>query len=240
MIQLETCGKTDIGRKRSDNEDNLLIATLGDVHLLAVADGLGGHVAGEVASKIALEQIEKSLEQSLLSDNSSEALRVAVAKANAEIYRLAKDNPVYSGMGTTLVAALVFDNHALIANVGDSRAYVIGDEIKRITKDHSLVQELSDKKIITEEEVFGHPQKNIVTRTIGTKREVVPDMYQEDISGRVLLLCSDGLSDMVRDHEMLETIVSSANLDHACDALIDLANANGGKDNITAVLAKLR
>ncbi|MCP4614780.1 MAG: serine/threonine-protein phosphatase, partial [Planctomycetes bacterium] len=193
-----------------------------------------------VASKIALEQIEKSLKQSLLSDNSSEALQVAIAKANAEIYRLAKDNPVYSGMGTTLVAALVFDNHALIANVGDSRAYVIGDETKQITKDHSLVQELSDKKIITEEEAFGHPQKNIVTRTIGTKRELVPDIYEEDISGKVLLLCSDGLSDMVRDHEMLETIASSETLDYACDALIDLANANGGKDNITAVLAKLR
>ena len=239
MSQLEVCGKTDVGRKRSDNEDNLLIATSGNVHILAVADGLGGHVAGEVASKIALEQLEKSLKQSSLLTNSIESLQSAIVQANAEIFRLAKDNPAYFGMGTTLVATLVSGNYAVIANVGDSRAYVIGDEIRQITRDHSLVQELSEKHIITQEEAFGHPQKNIVTRTIGTKRKVVSDIYEEDFLGKVLLLCSDGLSDMVREHEILETVASSTTLDQACDALIELANANGGKDNITVILAKV-
>jgi len=238
MNDLEVCYKTDTGRTRSANEDSLLAVKLGEVHLLAVADGLGGHAAGEVASRLALIEIHEFLKTNLAEGNLRDAMRGAIGKANREIFLLSKENPVYAGMGTTLVAALVFQNKALIANVGDSRAYMIGNEIQQITKDHSLVQELVERKVITEEEAFDHPQKNIVTRTLGMEGEVSPDLYEEELSGRLLLLCSDGLSDLLRDEEILETVAVSANLDEACDRLINLANEKSGIDNITVILAR--
>ncbi len=240
MDNLEVCYKTDTGMKRASNEDSLLVVKLGEVHLLAVADGLGGHAAGEVASRLALIEIEEFLKTNLAEGNLRDAMQGAIAKANREIYLLSKENPSYAGMGTTVVAAIVFDNRALIANIGDSRAYLIGDGIRQITKDHSLVQELVDRKMITQEEAFNHPQSNIVTRTLGTESEVSPDFYEEELFGRLLLLCSDGLSDLLRDQEILETVVASPDLDEACTRLINRANEKGGKDNITVVLARGR
>ncbi|MCL0080578.1 Stp1/IreP family PP2C-type Ser/Thr phosphatase [Dehalococcoidia bacterium] len=224
--------------KKSANEDSLLVVKLGEVYLLAVADGLGGHAAGEVASRLALIEIEEFLKTNLAEGNLRDAMQGAIAKANREICLLSKENPAYAGMGTTLVAALVFDNRALIANIGDSRAYLIGNGIRQITRDHSLVQELVDREVIAAEEAFDHPQRNIVTRTLGMESEVSPDFYDEELSGRLLLLCSDGLSDLLRDQEILETVVASPNLDEACTRLINRVNEKGGKDNITVVLAR--
>lgn len=238
MSVIEVCAKTDIGRMRSVNEDSVLDTRLGQVHVLVVADGLGGHAAGEVASTVAVREIEKSLKTHLAEGDLLATLQRAVAEANREVYTLSKANPAYAGMGTTLVAALVFESKALIGNVGDSRAYLVGDAIEQITKDHSLVQELVDMGLITEEEAFDHPQKNIVTMTLGLEDEAYPDFYEVDLAGKTLLLCSDGLSDYVRDEEIFKTVVASRDLEETCSRLISLANAKGGADNITVVLAR--
>ena len=239
MGSLEVCYKTDVGKKRSVNEDSLVAKRLGDVYLLAVADGLGGHAAGEVASRVGLIELEESLKNSLSAEKVIEALKGAITKANREIYLLSKENADYRGMGSTLVVAVVVGNKAVIANVGDSRVYLVGNAIERITKDHSLVQELIDKQVITEEETFDHPQKNIVTRSLGLEEEVTPDFYEVELGRKTLLLCSDGLSDALRDDEIRDIITASSSLDEACTKLIDSANQKGGADNITVVLAKV-
>ena len=141
-------------------------------------------------------------------------------------------------MGTTLVAAIISDGNVLICNIGDSRAYLLNNEIRQITKDHSVVQELVDRQVISEEEAFNHPQKNLVTRTIGISKNTDPDFYEEQISGKQLLLCSDGLSDLLRNNEICETVTSSSTLEEACTALINKANERGGKDNISVILAR--
>ena len=234
---LEVCLKTDVGRKRRKNEDALVAKRLDDIYLLAVADGLGGHASGEVASKIALIEVEEFLKARLGKENIKEATEAAISKANSEIYLLSRENPAYSNMGTTLVMAVVSENNALIANVGDSRAYLIGEEIKRITRDHSLVQELLDKKLITEEEAFKHPQKNIVTKILGIEGEVKPDFCDIELDD-VLLLCTDGLTGSLRDEDIREIVVNSKDLSEACTKLIDSAKKKGGEDNITVILAK--
>jgi protein phosphatase len=240
MVNLDICSKTDVGRVRTTNEDSLLVVPLGTVHILAVADGLGGHAAGEVASRIALIEIEEFLKANLAGNNLREAIGGAVAKANKEIWLLSKENAAYEGMGSTLVLAIVSGDKALIANVGDSRAYLMGDGVRQVTKDHSLVRELVDRGVISEEQAVGHPQKNIVTRSLGAKEEVVPDFYDWELSGNTLLLCSDGLTDTLSENEIIETIVASADLDEACSRLIDLANRKGATDNITVILARER
>lgn len=229
------CYKTDAG-KREKNEDSLLVRKLGEFYILAVADGLGGHAAGEVASKVALIEVEEHLKKSLSRENIKEAMRDAILKANSEIYRLSKENPEYSGMGTTLVLAVVFENKAVIANAGDSRAYLIGKDIRRITKDHSLVQELVDRKIITEQEAFNHPQKNVVTNAIGIEEDVRIDFYEVELEG-FLLLCSDGLSDFVRDEEIRDVVLNAEKPEDACERLVSIAKERGD-DNITVILLK--
>lgn len=239
MLKLEICARTDSGIERSINEDDLLTAKYGDVYLLAVADGLGGHVGGEVASRMAIVAIDELIRSKMGNGNIQDTIQAAMNKANKKICQFSKENPAYTGMGTTLIMAAVTQNRALIANIGDSRAYLIGnDSIKQITKDHSLVQELVDKSVITKTEAFNHPQRNIVTRILGKGTEVTPDYYEEDLSGKLLLLCSDGLSDMLQSHEILNTIIASTNLDEACTNLINMANERGGKDNISVILAR--
>ena len=239
MASLETSCKTDVGRKRAENQDSLLVERVGDAHLLAVADGLGGHAAGAVASRVATIEIAQFLKANLTEDNPVAALKQAIAKANREIYLLSRENPAYAGMGTTLVAAILLPERVWVANVGDSRAYLVGDAIEQVTKDHSLVQELVDGNVITPDEAFGHPQKNLVTRTLGLDQEPNPDLYEDvELSGRVLLLCSDGLTDSLRDEEIRSLVVASANLDEACTRLVDLANEKGGADNISVVMAR--
>ncbi|MFQ5975420.1 MAG: Stp1/IreP family PP2C-type Ser/Thr phosphatase [Candidatus Hydrothermarchaeales archaeon] len=235
---LEVCSKTDIGKKRNINEDSFLTKRLGEFYILAVADGLGGHAAGEVASKIALIEIEEFLKANIGKQDLQKVMEAGISKANKEIYRLSKENPSYAEMRTTIVMAVVAEKNVLIANVGDSRAYLIGNTIGQVTKDHSLVQELLDKKIITVEEAFHHPQKNIVTKVLGGESEVKPDLYTIELDQNVLLLCSDGLTGSLRDEEIMEIVVDSKDIDNACAKLIDSANEKGGKDNITVILAK--
>jgi PPM family protein phosphatase len=238
MAKLEVYSLTDKG-KRAANEDNLIMCQIGDVYLLAVADGLGGQASGEVASKIALVEMEEYLKVHLKEESGTEALPQAISAANKEIYLLSQENTEYRGMGSTLVTALICGDKALIANVGDSRAYLIKDEIKQITRDHSLVQEMVDSNVITREQARHDLQKNIVTRTLGTGSDVQADLFEVSLSGGTLMLCSDGLPDALKDDQIMAIIKNSENIESACNQLIDQAKEEGGRDNITLILARL-
>ena len=241
MAGLEMCSLTDVGGK-STNEDKVLARSLNDLYLLAVADGLGGHAAGEVASNMAQIEVEESLKINLITGDVHNTVQEAIAKANKEIYLLSRENPEYTGMGTTLVMALVQQGKVLIANVGDSRAYHLSrSQIRQITRDHSVVQALIEQGLITAEEALYHPQRSSLTRALGVEQEVKVDIYNIELfPGDILLLCSDGLTDSVRDEEIKGVIGSSSNLDEACANLISQAKEKGAEDNISVILARER
>ena len=250
--RIAIAGLTDTGLVRDHNED--AIGTDEALGLLVLADGMGGLKAGEVASAMAVELVTKELRSALRgleaggSDEKSGyafeslALGRAVLNANATIHQVAQTQPQCAGMGTTLVVVLFYDNRLTIAHVGDSRLYRMrGDSFEQITVDHSLVQELVDRGFYTPDEARTATNKNIVTRALGIGGEVDYDM-QEDVAlvGDVLLLCSDGLTDMLEDGTV-HTILSENqdNLDVAARRLVDAANDNGGRDNISVVLARV-
>jgi PPM family protein phosphatase len=236
MGNFAACGKSDIGAIRATNQDSFLVRKFGDIYLLAVADGLGGQPAGDVASKMAVIELEETVKANIGEVPAKEMLIQAVAKANREIYLLSKENPEYKGMGTTLVAAILFGDGAVIANVGDSRAYLIGDGIRQITQDHSLVQEMSKNENNGKENAS--PQKNIVTRVLGVAAEVKPDFFEIKLAGDALLLCSDGLTNTLNDAEIQKIVNSQPGIDATCDRLIAAANEKGSNDNVTVILAK--
>jgi PPM family protein phosphatase len=241
MHNLEVCFRTKKGNKRELNEDSLLAITVGEIDILAIADGVGGHAAGEVASKLAITEIEQYLKSNLAGDNISEALRSSMAQANAAILKMSKENETYLGMASTLVAAAISPELAVIANIGDSRAYMVGKRITRVTRDHSLVQQLVDNSMISEEESFTHHQKNIITMSLGRRDQIKPNFYHIDISdfsGKTLLLCSDGLNDSVKDKVIGDVIYRSKSLEEACDNLLKIAEAEGGFDDITVILGR--
>ena len=231
---VEQVGRTDVGRQRSANEDSLVLQP----PFFAVADGMGGARAGEVASAIAAGAFEGARD-------AGEAAEVQLARilreANRRIYELAVTDESRRGMGTTLTAAKVHDGEVSLAHVGDSRAYRMRDgELEQITRDHSLVAELERSGQITPEAAEHHPQRSIITRALGPEPDVEVDTYT--LSARdadVFLLCSDGLTSMVSDDEVGAVLRTSETLDAAADALIKAANQSGGKDNITVVLFRL-
>ncbi|MGB5925599.1 MAG: Stp1/IreP family PP2C-type Ser/Thr phosphatase [Dehalococcoidia bacterium] len=239
MADLDIACVTDTGG-RGGNEDRLVAKSLGAVHLLAVADGLGGHAAGEVASSVALTELEGYLRANVVGEDILHAVKEAVSKANKEIHLLSEENPGYAGMGTTLVMGLVQADKVLVANVGDSRLYHISENaMNQITRDHSVVQELVEQGLITAQDALCHPEKSVLTRVLGLEPEVEADTYDiEFLPDDLLLLCSDGLTDSLRDEEIRGIIVSSGNLDEACARLISLAREKGGTDNISVVLAR--
>ncbi len=227
---VEQAHRTDTGRQRNANED----AYFARGPLFAVADGMGGAQAGEVASRLAAE----SFEPVKRGEESPEAYLRAIARtANARIHRLAQADSSRSGMGTTLTAALVEDDEVSFAHVGDSRAYVFRDgELKLLTSDHSLVEELRRQGRLTDEQAEDHPQRSIITRALGPEREVEVDtMTYRARPGDVYLLCSDGLTTMVREERIAATVASSESLDDAVSSLVREANEAGGRDNITVV-----
>jgi serine/threonine protein phosphatase PrpC len=203
--------------------------------VFAVADGMGGAQAGEVASRIAAGAFEQ---RSVGDDEPAEGQLEEIAQeANREIHQLAQEDSSRAGMGTTLTAAMVRDDEVALGHVGDSRAYVLRDgRLKRLTKDHSLVEELRRQGRLTEEQAEEHPQRSIITRALGPEPQVnVDTMTFPARDGDVFLLCSDGLTTMVSDEEIEEILVSSKNLRGAVNRLVDAANQGGGRDNITAV-----
>ena len=238
---MEYFSKTDIGRKREVNQDYVFATDqpIGNVpNLLIVADGMGGHKAGDFASKYTTESVVESLKQSTVSGPQA-MFEEVISKANTEIIELAASDVNLEGMGTTLVVATVIEHTLYFANVGDSRLYVIGDEIKQLSKDHSLVEEMVRLGGINEDEAKHHPDKNIITRAIGAKLDVEIDFFEYRIvEGDIILMCTDGLSNMVEDEDVFRIIRGSRDLPEAVQGLIDQANLNGGKDNIGIVLAK--
>ncbi len=237
---MEYFSKTDIGRKREVNQDYVFATDkpVGNIpNLLIVADGMGGHKAGDYASKYTTETVVETLKNSTKTGPKA-MFEEAITIANKGIIEKASSDVNLEGMGTTLVVATVIERTLYFANVGDSRLYVIGDEIKQLSKDHSLVEEMVRLGGIKEDEARHHPDKNIITRAIGAKDEVEMDFFEYRIvQGDIILMCTDGLSNMVEDEDVLRIVKGSRDLPEAVNRLIDQANRNGGKDNIGIVLA---
>jgi PPM family protein phosphatase len=231
---VEHVGQTDVGRQRSVNEDSLVIAP----PFFAVADGMGGAKAGEVASAMAAETFEGESD----SGEPAEAqLTRILREANRRIYELAVSDDSHRGMGTTVTAAKVTGNQVSLGHVGDSRAYRLRDgELEQLTRDHSLVAELERSGQITPEAAEHHPQRSIITRALGPEPDVQVDTYT--LAGRdgdLFLICSDGLTSMISDDELASILRSSDTLEEVADSLVRAANQSGGKDNITVVLFRL-
>ena len=236
-MNLRAAARTDVGLKRRANEDCCIVAA--DLGVYLVADGMGGHRAGQVASEIAAQAVVGALET--LADAAAsltDKLRYSLAAANREILDTARRKPELSGMGTTLVALLAASGRVALAHVGDSRAYLIrAERIRQLTDDHSLVAELVRRREITETAARGHPHRHVLTRALGVRRSVEPDLAElTPAACDTFVLCSDGLTGHVRDSEIAEIAVGAADPDSACEQLISLANERGGEDNITVLL----
>jgi serine/threonine protein phosphatase PrpC len=241
-MTFETAVKTDTGRVRDVNEDSVYVGTGEGWRLLAVADGMGGHAAGDVASEEALEAFWPFVEQRL-ADGGRDVegvLTSGVTTANDRLRKMIAEDSSLEGMGTTLVAAAVESDVATLVNIGDSRAYhVTADSIEQVTVDQSLVQQLVEQGEITPEEADSHPQRNVVSQVLGTEDSVEPDTYDLTVSG-TLLLCSDGLPEEVSASTIHDIVMGASDLETAADELIETANANGGSDNLTVALLQYK
>ncbi len=230
---------TDVGLRRKGNEDRYALAP--ELGLYVVADGMGGHTAGQVASELAAEAALRAI-QTLdgAAATLSEKLRYAVASANRSIFSTAQRQPEYAGMGTTLVALLTEGERAALAHVGDSRAYLVrGGRIRQLTDDHSIVGELLRRNEISEDAAREHPHRHVLTRALGVRETVEPDLAElSPEAGDTFVLCSDGLTNHVEDHEIAKRASEGPDLQELCDLLVDLANERGGEDNTTVLAAR--
>lgn len=229
---------TDVGNVRKINEDYLSYSLEGNNAIYVIADGMGGHNAGEVASKMTVETIIESIKNKDVK-STKEDLIDAINKANERVYHYSLSSSNLRGMGTTVTACLIDDNKAWIANVGDSSCYIIKrDNIYKITKDHSLVQELVDDGSITEREALNHPNKNIITRAVGTYSEVEADLYELDLTEGIehIILCTDGLTNEVSKEEIYNTVKEHKDYMVICEKLIDLAKQRSARDNISFMI----
>ena len=229
--------KSDVGSVRTLNEDYAGFIEENNYKLYIVADGMGGHNAGEVASKLAVDCVKEYIENDM-NTLDLDSLEKAIKYANDKIFNYSRYNEGCQGMGTTLTACMQIADDIIIANVGDSSCFGIKDDkIIKITKDHSLVQELIDSGTITEKEGRNHPKKNVITRALGTSANVDVDVFFEK-SGKYskFLVCSDGLSNEVDASDILNTVKCSDDLNLACEKLVSLAKDRGGRDNITVLL----
>lgn len=235
---MKTFSKTDIGMVREVNQDYVYVSDLpvGKLpNLFIVADGMGGHKAGEFASRFTVEVVKDELAKST-EDGPEAMIRQAITSANQRLLETAKQDSKLEGMGTTLVVATVIERTLYFANVGDSRLYLLNNDIKQVSKDHSLVQEMVRLGGIKQEDAKNHPDKNIITRAIGAKEQVEVDFYEYRLKkGDIVLMCTDGLSNMVEDTEILHIVKGSRDIVEAVEGLINKANENGGKDNIGIV-----
>ena len=231
---------TDVGQKRKMNQDYVFVSQepVGNLpNLFAVADGMGGHNAGDYASAHAVQTLVSQI-QADADFNPIKVIRHAIEAANTEIIDQAQRDEGLRGMGTTMVVATIVGNYAYVANVGDSRLYVVQGQIRQVTRDHSLVQEMVRLGEINAEEARNHPDKNIITRALGAEKTVDVDFFDLKLEpGNTILMCSDGLSNMVEDRKM-EEIITNPDKDFTWkgDTLIREANQNGGKDNIAVIL----
>lgn len=248
-MHIEVFGHTDIGRKREKNEDNFVCLSLtqdkkSPQFLVAVADGMGGHTGGEIASAIAIEEIRNSITARIKKDQTDsisipQILKEAYKHANDRIFRKASENEDLVGMGSTLVAALISKSKATIANVGDSRAYLIRQKrIEQITQDHNWKNEQLSKGNIEEQDIINSPYKDLITRSLGLNREIEIDIFDLSLQEEdFLFLCSDGLYSLLSDTEILKILKKKKDLKKTCLKLVELANKRGGHDNITVIVA---
>ncbi len=240
---MKAYGKSDKGRVRATNQDAFAIDIRPNVCLLVVCDGMGGANAGNVASRFATEQFMEVLRHYVQQGDLSQMairkmLTEATREANQRVYGLSRAQPEFSGMGTTLVGAVVTENLLTIVNVGDSRAYCIGKHgAEQLTIDHSYVEEMVRSGKLSREDAKHHPKRNLITRAVGVDEEVVCDLYEVHLTDdEMLLLCSDGLSGMVSDENIAALLQQPDSMEKVVEALMDAAYDNGGVDNITAVL----
>lgn len=233
---------TDIGQKRQLNQDYIYhsetpVGNLPNVFI--VADGMGGHNAGDYASRLAVETVVEEIGASF-EKNAVKILNNAIRRANEQLRKRAREDKALSGMGTTIVAATCIGRYLEVANVGDSRLYVISDEIRQITEDHSLVEEMVRMGGLDKETARNHPDKNIITRAVGARRDVEVDFFNVELqTGDLVLLCSDGLTNMVDDEMICRILKGDGNLEDRVEELMKTANENGGKDNISVIVIEL-
>ena len=239
---MKAFGITDIGRTRKNNQDYLYISEkpLGNLpNVYIVADGMGGHKAGEVASKSAVETIITSITSTELKDPVS-IIQEAVTTANNEIFYMSKDHPEFEGMGTTLVITTICRHDFYVANIGDSRLYLINDDIHQITRDHSYVEEMVSRGEIDKDSARTHEKKNVITRAVGVETGTFADYFQVKYKeGDKILMCSDGLSNMITDADLKRIVKKNIPVEEIVNELVYTANHNGGADNITAIVVEL-
>ncbi len=245
VMYMEIGAKTDIGEVRDRNQDAYFISSSVSHPLFIIADGMGGHKAGEIASNMVINvmstQLKEELKKSVLDDEDIQnKIEDSIAIANEKIYKKSLEDEKFSGMGTTVTLAYERDGRIYIGHVGDSRAYILRENtFYQLTRDHSLVEELMRNGSISKEEAKNHPQRNIITRAVGTSEDIEVDIivkkrYKNDI----LLLCSDGLSNMLSDDEIKEVLLGSPSMNKACEDLVKLSKNKGGFDNITVLAVK--
>lgn len=240
---MKSYSNTDVGISRQMNQDYIYCSDtpVGQLpNLYIVADGMGGHNAGDFASRFCVEVFIEQMK--VLKDKSPVGILAhCLLKANEQLIEKATEDTTLFGMGTTCVAATIIDKTLYVANVGDSRLYIVNSTITQITEDHSLVEEMIRQGEITRDDIKNHPNKNIITRAIGANSSLVPDYFEVELKENdIVLLCSDGLTNMVDDNKIQEIIYEEReNLALATNKLVDIANANGGKDNISLIIIKL-
>lgn len=238
---MNTFSVTDTGVLRTMNQDYCFSSDtpIGNLpNLYIVCDGMGGHKAGEYASRYTAQRIVAHASRSR-SENPIRILRDAIQKANEILVIESREDTEKQGMGTTVVAATVVDRRMYVANVGDSRLYVIGETIEQITKDHSYVEEMVRMGKVDRADARTHQKKNVITRAVGVTDKVRADIFEVDLEdNQTVLLCTDGLSNMVTDERIMEIILSSVTTEDAARKLVDEANKNGGQDNITALVIR--
>ena len=232
---------TDVGQRRKINQDCVYasVEPVGNLpNLFIVADGMGGHKAGDFASRFAVNAVRESIGASQ-ETNPIKLIRDAIELANRGILRESDEHEEMRGMGTTIVVTTIIDRYAYTANVGDSRLYLLGDTLNQITKDHSLVEEMVRLGEITEAEARNHPDKNIITRAVGATSNVDIDFFDYKVRpGGIILMCSDGLSNMVEDEEIRRILRRTDPIEDKARVLVETANENGGKDNIAVILVE--
>lgn len=230
---------TDIGQKRQLNQDFIYLSEtpIGNLpNVFIVADGMGGHNAGDYASRYAVETVVDEIGASF-ERNPVKILGRAIERANTLIREKAQENMAYAGMGTTMVIATCIGRYLEVANVGDSRLYVINDKIEQITQDHSLVEEMVRMGGIDRESARNHPDKNIITRAIGARDYIEADFFNMELqTGDMVLLCSDGLTNMIDDEAIHQILTGDGSLKDRVEELVETANRNGGKDNISVIV----
>ncbi len=238
MTRLLAYVKTDVGMVRERNEDSYIFSP---PNLFAVADGMGGHVAGEVASNLAVNTVQEYAKTHIDIKSPEKVLQEAIEYANGIVYQMAQSKEDYSGMGTTFTGVYITDKQIYWGHVGDSRAYLISDsQLRQVTQDHSLVWELVQSGNLSKEEAHTHPRRNLLTRAVGTSPDVKVDIGILDWQmGDILILCTDGLNGLIDDQTIYQHIKQGeGNISSVVDTLVESAKAAGGHDNITVILLK--